>query len=48
MGASAIARLHADPVFRAELKDAKKELVSARTEGVQPSRDCKVESNALK
>jgi acid phosphatase (class A) len=48
MGASAVARLHADPVFRAELEEAKKEVASERAKGITPARDCAAERAALK
>jgi len=47
MGASAVARLHADPAFRAEIEDAKAELAAARTQGLKPTRDCQAEADAL-
>ena len=47
MGAAAVARLHADPAFRAELKAAGEEVATARARGLQPNRDCKAEANAL-
>jgi acid phosphatase (class A) len=47
MGAAAVARLHADPAFQAELKAAKAEYASVRTKGLEPTRDCQAEANAL-
>jgi acid phosphatase (class A) len=47
MGAATVARLHADPAFRADLNAARAELVAVRAEGLQPLRDCKVEAAAL-
>jgi acid phosphatase (class A) len=47
MGAATVARLHADPVFRAELETARTELAAARAKGLKPTRDCKAETNAL-
>ena len=47
MGAAAVARLHADPAFRAELEAAKNEVAAARTKGLVPSHDCTAETNAL-
>ena len=47
MGAAAVARLHADPAFRAELEAAKAELVAVRAKGLKPTRDCQVEADAL-
>jgi acid phosphatase (class A) len=48
MGASAVARLHADPVFCADLEAAKAEVEAARVKGLGPSRDCEAEEEALK
>ena len=47
VGAAAVARLHADPAFQAELEAAKTEISAARKKGLQPSRDCQAESEAL-
>jgi acid phosphatase (class A) len=47
MGAAAVARLHADPEFQAELKAAKAEIESLRSKGLKPSRDCHAEAEAL-
>jgi acid phosphatase (class A) len=47
MGAAAVARLHADPAFRAELEAAISELAAARTKGLAPSHDCTAETDAL-
>lgn len=47
MGAAAVARLHADPAFRAELESAKAELASVRAKGLKPTRDCQAEADAL-
>jgi acid phosphatase (class A) len=47
MGAAAVARLHADPAFRAELEAAKAELAAVRAKGVKPTRDCQAEAEAL-
>jgi acid phosphatase (class A) len=47
MGAAAVARLHADPAFQAELKAAKAELASLRAKGLKPTRDCQDEADAL-
>lgn len=47
MGASTVARLHADPVFCAELAAAKTEFAAAWVKGVAPSRDCQAENDAL-
>ena len=47
MGAAAVARLHADPAFQAELKAAKAELASLRAKGLKPTRDCQAEADAM-
>lgn len=47
MGASTVARLHADPTFRADLEAAKAELAAVRAKGLQPTRDCQAEATAL-
>lgn len=47
IGAAVVARLHADPEFRAELKSAKAELAFVRKKGLPPQRDCKAETEAL-
>jgi acid phosphatase (class A) len=47
MGAAVVARLHADQKFREDLEMAKKEYAQARTKGLQPSRDCQAEADAL-
>jgi len=47
MGAAAVARLHADPAFRAELEAAKAEVAALRAKGLQPTRDCEIEAEAL-
>ena len=47
MGAATVARLHADPGFRAEIEDAKRELEAARRGGYTPPGDCQVETEAL-
>jgi acid phosphatase (class A) len=47
MGAAAVARLHADPAFRAEIEAAKAELAAVRAKGLKPTRDCKAEADAL-
>lgn len=45
--ASAVARLHADPAFRAELEAAKAEFAELQAKGVGPTRDCGLEREAL-
>ncbi|MBW1812064.1 MAG: phosphatase PAP2 family protein, partial [Deltaproteobacteria bacterium] len=47
MGAAAVARLHADPVFRADLEAARAELAAVRAKGLKPTRDCQAEADAL-
>ncbi|MDH5346137.1 MAG: phosphatase PAP2 family protein, partial [Gammaproteobacteria bacterium] len=47
MGAATVARLHADPTFRADLEAARAELVAVRAKGVAPTGDCKAEAAAL-
>lgn len=47
MGAGAVARLHADPGFRADLEAAKAELAAVRAKGLPPVRDCQAEAAAL-
>jgi acid phosphatase (class A) len=47
MGAAAVARLHADPAFQAELEAAISELAAARSRGLAPSHDCTAETDVL-
>jgi acid phosphatase (class A) len=47
MGAGTVARLHADPAFRADLEAAKAELAAVRAKGLKPLRDCAAEAAAL-
>ncbi|WP_216621185.1 acid phosphatase [Cupriavidus necator] len=47
MAAATVARLHADPTFRADLELARREVAAARAAGARPSRDCLAESAAL-
>ncbi len=47
MGAATVARLHADPTFRADLAAAKAELSAAWAKGAKPARDCQAEAAAL-
>lgn len=47
VGAAVVARLHADPVFRADMESAKSELAAVRAKGLKPVRDCKAEADAL-
>jgi acid phosphatase (class A) len=46
MGAGAVARLHGDPTFRADVEAAKAELAAVRAKGTKPQRDCTVEPAA--
>ena len=47
VGAAAVARLHADPEFRAAVETARGEVVAARAQGLEPTRDCAAEAAAL-
>jgi len=47
MGASTVARLHADAAFRDDLEAAKTEYAVALAKGLKPSRDCAAEAAAL-
>ena len=47
VGAATVARLHADPVFRADLEAARDELAAVRAAGVPPPGDCRAEDAAL-
>jgi acid phosphatase (class A) len=47
IGAGTVARLHADPVFRADLEAAKAELAAVRAKSLKPRHDCKAEAAAL-
>jgi acid phosphatase (class A) len=47
IGASTVARLHADPVFRADIEAAKAELAAVRAKGLNPARDCQAEAAAI-
>ena len=42
-----VARLHADPDFRAQIEAAKTEVANARKKGLPPTRDCSAEAIAL-
>jgi acid phosphatase (class A) len=46
MGADTVARLHADPTFRADLEAAKAEIEVVRSKGLKPTRDCSAEAIA--
>ena len=43
-----VAQLHADPVFRADLRAAQQEVQSLRMRGVQPNGDCELERKAFR
>lgn len=47
VGAGTVARLHADPAFRADLAAARAEIVAARSRDLKPVRDCAAETAAL-
>jgi len=47
IGASVVSRLHADPVFAAQLAGARKEIEKARSAGLKPPLDCATEAQAL-
>lgn len=47
MGAATVAKLHADPTFRASMEAAKAEYAATRAKGLKPLRDCNAESDAL-
>ena len=47
MGAATVARLHADPVFLADLNVARGEVEAARAKGLKPAQDCAAEAAAL-
>jgi acid phosphatase (class A) len=48
VGAAAVARLHADPVFLAQVRHAKAEVAAARAAGQRAKRDCAAEAAALR
>jgi acid phosphatase (class A) len=47
VGAAAVARLHADAAFLADLEAGKAELASVRAKGLKPVRDCDAEASAM-
>ena len=47
LAASVVARLHADPAFRADLESSREELAALRVRGRKPTRDCRAEAAAL-
>lgn len=47
VAAAVVAKLHADPVFLAQLEEAKKELNNVRAKNLIPAIDCQAENTAL-
>lgn len=47
VGAATIARLHAEPVFVAQMAEARKEIAAARAAGARSPLDCEAERRAL-
>jgi acid phosphatase (class A) len=47
MGTYTVARLHAEPRFRADVDAARAELAAVRARGLQPTRDCKAEAAGI-
>lgn len=47
MGAAVVAKLHSDPVFRAQMKAAQKELAAARAKGLVSTNNCREEAAVL-
>lgn len=47
VAAATVARMHADPVFEADLAAARDELAKVRAQGLPPVRDCAAEAAAL-
>ena len=47
IGSATVARLHADPVFRAQLDSAHAEIAAARARGAAPTGDCAAETAAI-
>lgn len=47
VGAAAVAKLHSDPQFRADLEAARAELAKLRQGGAPPDRDCAAEAASL-
>jgi acid phosphatase (class A) len=47
VGAAAVSRLHADPVFLAQLAEARREIDAARAAGLKSRLDCAAEAAAL-
>ena len=47
IAAATVARLHADPAFRADLEAARSEVAAARSAGSAPPGDCAAEAASL-
>jgi acid phosphatase (class A) len=47
IGATLVARLHANDEFRADLANAREEIAAVRAQGLPPNRDCAAEAKAL-
>ncbi len=47
IGATLVARLHANDEFRADLANAREEIAAVRARGLPPDRDCAAEAKAL-
>ncbi|WP_369978132.1 acid phosphatase [Xanthomonas bundabergensis] len=47
MGAATVARLHADPAFRADLDAARGEIARAQAQGAAPEQDCAAQAQTL-
>ena len=47
IGAATVSRLHANPVFRAQVVEARKEVEAARAAGSKSPLDCAAEARAL-
>jgi acid phosphatase (class A) len=48
MGTVTMARLHAEPAFRADMRASIKDIAAARAKGLKPNNDCVKEAEALK
>jgi acid phosphatase (class A) len=47
VGTATVARLHAEPAFRADVEAARAEMTAVRAKGLKPTRDCAAEAAAL-
>ena len=47
VGASTVSRLHADPVFTAQMAHARREVEAAHAAGAKPPHDCAAEAQAI-